>query len=582
MADVKFSQFASGGQLTNGDIIVGLRDGVNTQFTSPDSPGGPFLLKSANLSDVDNTLESFQNLGFGSGQTLILDDADFVGGEYHLANPCPNYISLLCDTPGNILFLPPGSGADSFNLSEGPYIQVVPGFQSVEIDDSAGDNLIVLTSPSLANFTLNDKSTPEGSWTTNFRVSLINGMSGLVTLLGSNIFAAYEAVNYVPTSEYISGHLEGIDDYIGDHPQVVKSWDGSTDPVDVTAGSGIDITDGIISLDGSGASAGYGYIVPSPSAFDIGWTSQNQYLIPITLNTTLVNDTNNFIYYTDNPFGNGHGGIEYIGAEPCVVEITFVCNFQFNNANPNPNNYALSANLNLQGDGGGGFLPINEFAFSGGYKSYSDINFTVNPTTGSGNVIIIFQIPMENGDRVFPNVRNDGPSDDISLNNIIMTKLNINAIKIGDVGGSTAGVESLNGITGNIDIASPNGSVGISVAGFDLNLSVGQFQEVTGTSQAMVANKSYFCSNVANTTLSLPTSNCPKGSFLEIAGGPAQIIVSQGSGQSIIQGNDQSTVGISGNITSNNLNPYSCLKLVCIDDDTTFQVIYSQGNFTLN
>ena len=35
MADVKFSQFAAGGDTRIGDIVVGLRAGVNTQFTFP-------------------------------------------------------------------------------------------------------------------------------------------------------------------------------------------------------------------------------------------------------------------------------------------------------------------------------------------------------------------------------------------------------------------------------------------------------------------------------------------------------------------------------------------------------------------
>lgn len=40
MADVKFSDFASGGATVSGDIVVGLRAGVNTQFTTAASGGG--------------------------------------------------------------------------------------------------------------------------------------------------------------------------------------------------------------------------------------------------------------------------------------------------------------------------------------------------------------------------------------------------------------------------------------------------------------------------------------------------------------------------------------------------------------
>lgn len=105
--------------------------------------------------------------------------------------------------------------------------------------------------------------------------------------------------------------------------------------------------------------------------------------------------------------------------------------------------------------------------------------------------------------------------------------------------------------------------------------------EVTGTSQALAANKSYFATNIATTTFSLPTSNCPKGSYIEIAGSQAQFVVSQSAGQNIIHGIVQSTPGASGNISSDALNTYSAMKLICIADNLTFMVVYSQGNFTV-
>ena len=42
-----------------------------------DSSGGPFLLKSANLSDVLSTENSFSNLGLGKSGILLLTDSDF-------------------------------------------------------------------------------------------------------------------------------------------------------------------------------------------------------------------------------------------------------------------------------------------------------------------------------------------------------------------------------------------------------------------------------------------------------------------------------------------------------------------------
>ncbi len=243
--------------------------------------------------------------------------------------------------------------------------------------------------------------------------------------------------------------------------QVVVSWDGSTNPVDVTAGSGIDITDGVISLDGSGASSGYGYAALSKGDASISFINDSIYFIPIAEPPILVEDTNNFLLYTDNPVeSGGHYGIQYIGIEPCVVEVKFTCHVQYGSLNENdqPNDYVISANLNLQGGPSGSFAPINPL--NGGSSSGSDVKFTVFPGEGT-NVILIFQIPMENEDIVFPNIRNLGPSNDPALNQIIISYYTINAIKIGDVGGVDSGVASIEGLTGDINLKSTDTSLSI-------------------------------------------------------------------------------------------------------------------------
>lgn len=185
MADVKFSQFADGGELQPTDVIVGLRGGVNTQFDSPSSSGSDFLLKSNNLSDVDNSDSSFTNLGTGSGATLLLNDSDFSGGVYQLVNPCPNYIVLTCATPGNVLKLPEAQGLGSFSLGLGPIVKQDIGFQSVEIQDSAGGFIIDTNSPDNVQFILSSKATLAGLWDLQFNVTTVNGQSGDLILTSS-------------------------------------------------------------------------------------------------------------------------------------------------------------------------------------------------------------------------------------------------------------------------------------------------------------------------------------------------------------------------------------------------------------
>lgn len=202
MADVKFSQFANGGNLQSADIVVGLRGGVNTQFSSPASPLGPFLLKANNLSDVSNKMDSFQNLGFGSGQLVFLTDADFPAGIHVLTNPCPNFVQIQLTTPGAyILRLPPAQATTAFQISQGPIIRVNPSLSSgvtIELQDSIGTNLTGLPKPSGTHVYLSDNSTVQGTWVALpnvFSISTNGGDSGDMTLRDSFENVYVDALN---------------------------------------------------------------------------------------------------------------------------------------------------------------------------------------------------------------------------------------------------------------------------------------------------------------------------------------------------------------------------------------------------
>lgn len=450
MTDIKFSQFSSGGQLTNGDIIVGLRGGVNTQFTSPDSPSGPFLLKSANLSDVQSTLQSFQNLGFGSGQTIVLTDADFTGGIYVLTNPCPNYINVLCSNPGNKIRLPIATGSDSFNLSEGPYIQVIPTFEPIEVDDNSGDNLLILNSPGLANFVLRDKSTTDGSWTINFLVNGVNGHSGQVDLFGTNILALYSPINYTPTDSTISGNLEGIDNYIGSHPQVVQSWDGSTTPVDVIAGSGIDITGGIISTSGG----------PTPviSAFAAYLLSS---LNNSTGDGTLVNVICDGVYYNVSGSYNNTTGIYTV---PVDGLYSFGVSVFLANIDPLHDQYLFYIVV----DG------TTTYMMSQGNPA-NEASLGSKQLTRRG----ILNVELIAGQTVKMQVEVDGGPKTISIGDGGQP-----TSFFGYLAGTTsgaAGVLSLNGLTGILNLTSPASDLVIGTAGSNVTLNLSNVNSNIGT-----------------------------------------------------------------------------------------------------
>lgn len=399
------------------------------------SSGGPFLTVEGNLSDLGNRLEAYQNFGFGSGGFLFLDDSDFVGGKYQLTNPAPNFVTVLINTPGLTLILPQANQGQSFNLFQGIFLE--SGFSSSEelAVESFGtmSPFVDLPARGAFKFYLLDNSTPQGNWLTSPVVESVNGKTGTVFT-------------------------------------VVQSWDGSTDPIDVTAGTGIDITDGIISLTGAGASAGYGYLTRQNISFSsISFVDSTNYFIPLIGNVTPdINQCNNFTPFLD---GSSHLGIKYTGSESGVAEITFQLGVAYSpsNTNTNPNNYMLSANLNLTAGPSGSFAPINIIS---GNNSGSNIPFTVSPSTTT-TVTITFQVPMNPNDVFYPNIRNNGPSNSPSLNAIVINTYSIIAEKVGDIGGTSAGVSSLNGLTGNLDLISSDSTISFVPSGTNIDLSVG-------------------------------------------------------------------------------------------------------------
>lgn len=133
-------------------------------LTQGSGPSGPYLLKSANLSDVDSASESFTNLGLGSGQTIILTDSDFTDGVYTLTNPCFNFIIVTCNTEDCIIKLPPANEDQSFALSQGPIFNVPNSYKDVAIALASGDPLTSIFSPSETQITLSANSTADGEW----------------------------------------------------------------------------------------------------------------------------------------------------------------------------------------------------------------------------------------------------------------------------------------------------------------------------------------------------------------------------------------------------------------------------------
>jgi hypothetical protein len=104
------------------------------------------------------------------------------------------------------------------------------------------------------------------------------------------------------------------------------------------------------------------------------------------------------------------------------------------------------------------------------------------------------------------------------------------------------------------------------------------WQEVTGTSQTMVANNGYILNNAGLVTATLPAS-AALGTIIEVAGkGAGGWTIAQGTGQSIKFGN-QATTTTTGSLSSTN--QFDCVRLLCTVANTTWTVLSAQGNITV-
>lgn len=203
-------------------IILSASDGsgifeISTDFNSllpyPGESSGPYLLKSANLSDVSSVMASYTNLGLGSGIAAHLVDANFSGGVLTLTNPCPNIFVIECSTPGNNLRLPPAQGAEAFTPSQGPLIIIPAGFESINVYNNSGGMLIeTVDSPSNMKFYLVSNMTINGNWLPVSSVSTLNSLSGDLTLVGgTNVTITPNADGEISISAVESGGFVWVD-----------------------------------------------------------------------------------------------------------------------------------------------------------------------------------------------------------------------------------------------------------------------------------------------------------------------------------------------------------------------------------
>jgi hypothetical protein len=133
------------------------------------------------------------------------------------------------------------------------------------------------------------------------------------------------------------------------------------------------------------------------------------------------------------------------------------------------------------------------------------------------------------------------------------------------------------GLTAGSGISITTGAGSITVASTVTALT---WVDVTSPTQAMSPNTGYTCDDGATMiTLTLP-STVAYGSLIAVVGISAGLFtIAQNAGQTIHFGNQTTTTGVTGSITSTNA--WDNIYLLCTTANTTFSVIQAQGNLTV-
>ncbi len=142
---------------------------------------------------------------------------------------------------------------------------------------------------------------------------------------------------------------------------------------------------------------------------------------------------------------------------------------------------------------------------------------------------------------------------------------------------TSAGVlSSDNGTSGQVLTANGAGSIPT----WEDNISF-TWQEETGTSATMAVNNGYIANNGSLVTLTLPDT-ATLGSVIEVVGkGSGGWRIAQNAGESIIwNSTTATTTGVAGYLEFTD--QYDAVKIVCTVADTTWTVLSSKGNITIN
>jgi hypothetical protein len=147
----------------------------------------------------------------------------------------------------------------------------------------------------------------------------------------------------------------------------------------------------------------------------------------------------------------------------------------------------------------------------------------------------------------------------------------------------TAHIAALNPADGMILYNNQTNEVDFRVSGAWLKAAAGPSVmnftwNITGVSLLMQECNGYIVDSAGPVTLTLPAVIAVGDNVRVTRVGAGDWIIAQNPGQSIIIGNQTTTVGVGGSLQSSNLG--DTVEILCISDNTDFVVLSSMGNIT--
>lgn len=131
--------------------------------------------------------------------------------------------------------------------------------------------------------------------------------------------------------------------------------------------------------------------------------------------------------------------------------------------------------------------------------------------------------------------------------------------------GSTAGSPAAATLSAGPGISISNASNAITISGTGSGIG---WTEVTGTTQAMVADNGYVANNGGLVTLTLPATAAFGTAISLIGKGAGGWLIAQNAGQNIQIGSSSSSVGVGGSVASTNR--FDAISLICTTANTTW------------